>query len=123
MKRILLVAAILAGLPTCVPTLYLPESPPQIMTIELPEAPDAAYVKARQAVAAMGGRLLNHDATVRMVFARVPGPVVLHIAVLPDRDGSSVQVIGHVGSKHPVGDAWRELRAYAALLRQSAARE
>jgi hypothetical protein len=123
MKRVLLVAAILAGLPTCVPWVYLPNSPPQMMTINLPETPEAAYVKARQAVAAMGGHILNSDATVRMAFAHVPGPVVLHIAVLPDRDGASVQVIGHVRSNHPEGVAWRELQEYAAVLRQAAARE
>ena len=123
MKHVLLVAAILATLPTCVPWVYLPDSPPQMMTVDLPVAPEAAYVKARQAVAAMGGYLLNHDATVRMAFAQVPGPVVLHIAVLPDRNGASVQVIGHVRSSHPVGVAWRELQEYAAVLRQSVARE
>src|SRR5215217_12553 len=81
MKRVLLVIAILAGLPTCVPWVYLPTTPPQMMTVNLPVAPEAAYVKARQAVAAMGGRLLTDDATVRMAFAHVPGPVVLDIAV------------------------------------------
>jgi hypothetical protein len=65
-----------------------------MMTVNLPVAPEMAYVKARQAVAAMGGHILNYDDTVRMAFAHVPGPVVLNIAVLPDRNGASVQVIG-----------------------------
>jgi len=94
-----------------------------MMTVNLPVAPETAYVKARQAVAAMGGHILNEDATVRMAFAQVPGPVVLNIAVLPDRNGASVQVIGHVRSTHPEGVAWRELHEYAAVLRESAARE
>ena len=123
MKRALLVIAILAGLPTCVPWVYLPTTPPQMITVNLPVAPEAAYVKARQAVAAMGGRLLTDDATVRMAFAQVPGPVVLDIAVLPDRNGASVQVIGHVRATHPEGVAWRELHEFAAILRQSAVRE
>jgi hypothetical protein len=123
MKRVLLVIAILAGLPTCVPWVYLPTTPPQMMTVNLPVAPEAAYVKARQAVAAMGGHILNYDDTVRMAFAQVPGPVVLNIAVLPDRNGASVQVIGHVRSTHPEGVAWRELQEYAAVLRQSVVRE
>ena len=123
MKRVLLVIAILAGLPTCVPWVYLPTTPPQMMTVNLPVAPEMAYVKARQAVAAMGGHLLNYDDTVRMAFAHVPGPVVLNIAVLPDRNGASVQVIGHVRSNHPEGVAWRELQEYAAVLRQSVGRE
>jgi hypothetical protein len=87
--------------PTCVPWIYLPTTPPQMITVNLPVAPEAAYVKARQAVAAMGGRLLTDDVTVRMAFAHVPGPVVLNIAVLPDRNGASVQVIGHVRATHP----------------------
>ena len=123
MKRVLLVVAILAGLPACLPWVYLPDSPPQMMTVNLQLVPEAAYVKDRQAVKAMGGHILNDDDTVRMAFARVPGPVVLHIAVLPDRDGASVQVLGHVGSNHPEGVAWRELQEYAAVLRQAAARE
>jgi len=94
-----------------------------MMTVNLPVAPEMAYVKARQAVAAMGGHLLNYDDTVRMAFAHVPGPVVFNIAVLPDRNGASVQVIGHVRSNHPEGVAWRELQEYAAVLRQSVGRE
>jgi hypothetical protein len=123
MKRVLLVIAILAGLPTCVPWVFLPTTPPQMLTVKLLMAPEAAYGKARQAVAVMGGHLLTDDATVRMAFAHVPGPVVLDIAVLPDRDGASVQVIGHVRATHPEGVAWRELREYAAVLRELAARE
>jgi hypothetical protein len=110
-------------LPTCSPMVYLPATPPQMMTVNLPVEPETAYVQARQAVAVMGGRILNQDATVRMAFARVPGPVALHIAVLPERNGASVQVLGHVGSNHPEGVAWRELREYAAVLRASSARE
>jgi hypothetical protein len=123
MKRVLLVIAILAGLPTCVPWVFLPTTPPQMLTVKLLMAPEAAYGKARQTVAVMGGHLLTDDATVRMAFAHVPGPVVLDIAVLPDRDGASVQVIGHVRATHPEGVAWHELREYAAVLRELAARE
>jgi hypothetical protein len=123
MKHVLLVAVLLAGMPACLPTFYLPASPPQMTTVQVPEAPDAAYQKARQAVAAMGGRILNHDATVRMAFASVPGPVVLHIAVLPDRDGAEVLVTGHARSDRPVEDAGRALREYTAVLHQEAVRE
>ena len=84
MKHLLLVA-VLAGVPACLPPFYLPASPPQLTTIRLPEAPEAAYRHARQAVAAMGGRLLNHDTPTRMAYARVPGAVVLYITVLPNQ--------------------------------------
>jgi hypothetical protein len=123
MKRILLVAALLAGVPACLPTFYLPASPPQMTTVQLPEMPNTAYVKARQAVAAMGGHLLNHDATARLAYALVPGPVVLHIAVLPDRDGAEVLGTGRARSDRPVEDAGRALRAYTAFLHQAAACE
>jgi|RhiMetdeSRZDD1v2_1073273.scaffolds.fasta_scaffold72922_1 hypothetical protein len=122
MKPVVLVAALLACVPACIPTFYLPASPPQMTTVQVPEAPEAVYVKARQAVAAMGGRLLNHDATARMAFALVPGPVVLHIAVLPDRDGAEVLVTGRARANRPVEDAWRALREYTAFLHQEAAR-
>jgi hypothetical protein len=92
-------------------------------TVQLPEAPEAVYLHARRAVAAMGGHLLNHDATARMAFARVPGSVVLHIAVLPDRDGAEVLVTGHARANRPVEDAWRALSEYTAFLRQEAARK
>ena len=123
MKHILLVAALLTGMPACLPTFYLPATPPQMMTIQLPEAPEAAYVQARQAVQAMGGRIRNADATARMAFATVPGSVVLWIAVLPDRDGAEVLLTGRVKPNRPVEDAWRALREYAAFLHQEAARE
>jgi hypothetical protein len=123
MKPVLLVVAILAGVPACLPTFYLPESPPQMTTLYLSEAPEAAYLHARRAVAAMGGHILNHDATVRMAFAQVPGSVVLHIAVLPDRGGAEILVTGHARSNRPVEDAWRALREYAAVLHQEAAHE
>jgi Tfp pilus assembly protein PilN len=123
MKHVLLVVAILAGVPACLPTFYLPESPPQMTTVQLPEAPDAAYLQARRAVAAMGGRILNYDVTTRMAFAQVPGSVVLYIAVLPDRNGAEILVTGHARSNRPVEDAWRALREYAALLHQEAAHE
>ena len=123
MKRVLLVATILAGLTACVPTFRPPASPPQMTTVQLPEAPDAVYLKARQAVTAMRGRILSHDATARMVFATVPGLEVLHIAVLPDRNGAEVLLTGHVRSNRPVEDAWRALQEYAAFLRQEATRE
>jgi hypothetical protein len=123
MKHVLLVVALLAGVPACLPASYLPASPPHMTTIQLPETPDAAYLHARQAVAAMGGRILNHDATVRVAFAQVPGTVVLHVAVIPDQSGAAVLVTGHVMSDHPLGDAGRELRAYVALLRRAAVRE
>ena len=123
MKHVLLVVALLAGVPACLPASYLPASPPHLMTIQLSEAPDAAYLHARQAVTAMGGRIFSHDATARVAFAHVPGTVVLHIAVIPDQTGAEVLVTAHVMSDHPRGDAGRELRAYAAFLRRSAARE
>jgi hypothetical protein len=123
MKHVVLIAAILVGVSACLPTFYLPASPPQMTTVRLPEMPDAAYLQARRAVAVMGGRLLNHDATVRMAYALVPGPVVLHIAVLPDRDGAEVLVTGRATSDHPVEDAGRALREYTAFLHPEAVRE
>ena len=66
-----------------VPWVFLPTTPPQMLTVKLLMAPEAAYGKARQAVA----------------------------------------VMGHVRATHPEGVAWRELREYAAVLRELAARE
>lgn len=123
MKHVLLVVALLAGLPACLPTLYLPETPPQMTTLSLSEVPEAAYLRARRAVAAMGGRILNADAPTRMAFAHMPGAVVLYIAVLPDRNGAEILVIGHARSDRSVEDAWRALREYAAFLHQEAAHE
>ena len=123
MKHVLLVVAILAGVPACLPTFYLPETPPQMTTVQLPEVPEAAYLHARRAVKAMGGRILNYDTTTRMAFAHVPGSVVLYIAVLPDRDGAEVLVTGHARANRPVEDAWRALGEYTAFLRQEAARK
>ena len=123
MKHVLLVVTILAGLPACLPTFYLPKTPPQMTTLYLSEVPEAAYLRARRAVAAMGGRILNADAPTRMAFAHVPGSVVLYIAVLPDRNGAEILVIGHAKSNRPVEDAWRALREYAAVLHQEAAHE
>jgi hypothetical protein len=122
MKPLLLVA-ILAGVPACLPPFYLPASPPQMTTLRLPEAPEAAYRQARQALAAMGGRLLNHDTTTRMAYARVPGAVVLSITVLPDKDGADVLVIGRAQSDRPVDDARLAFRTYATFLHQEATRE
>jgi hypothetical protein len=124
MKHVLCVVAILAGVPACLPTFYLSESsPPQMTTVQLPAAPEAAYLHARRAVAAMGGRILNDDATTRMAFAQVPGSVVLYIAVLPDRNGAEILVMGHARSNRPVEDAWRAVREYVAVLHQEAAHE
>ena len=123
MKPVLLVVTLLAGLPACLPTFYLPETPPQMTTLYLSEVPEAAYLRARRAVAAMGGRLLNADAPTRMAFAHVPGAVVLYIAVLPDRHGAELLVIGHARSDRPVEDALHALREYAAVLHQEAAHE
>ena len=111
MKHLLLVA-ILAGVPACLPPFYLPASPPQMTTIRLPEAPEAAYRHTRQAVAAT-----------RMAYARVPGAVVLYITVLPDQDGADVLVIGRAQSDRPVDDARLALRQYATVLHQEATRE
>jgi hypothetical protein len=58
-----------------------------------------------------------------MAFAHVPGAVVLYIAVLPDRNGAEILVIGHARSDRPVEDALRALREYAAFLHQEAAHE
>ena len=123
MKPVLLVVAILAGVPACLPPFYLPQTPPQMTTVQLPEVPEAAYLHARRAVKAMGGRILNDDVTTRMAFAHVPGSVVLYIAVLPDRNGAEILVIGHGRSNRPVEDAWRALREYVAFLHQEAAHE
>ena len=49
MKPVLLVVAILAGVPACLPTFYLPQTPPQMTTVQLPEVPEAAYLHARRA--------------------------------------------------------------------------
>jgi hypothetical protein len=122
MKPLLLVA-LLAGVPACLPTLYLPASPPQMTTLRLLVAPEAAYLQARQAVAAMGGRLLNHDTTTRMAYALVPGSVVLYITVLPARDRADVLVIGRARADRPVDDARLALRQYTAFLHQEATRE
>jgi hypothetical protein len=92
-------------------------------TVQLPEAPDAVYLKARQAVKAIGGRIVTQDATARMVFANVPGLELLYIAVLPDRNGAEVLLTGHIRANRPVEDAWRALQEYTAFLRQSAAHE
>lgn len=118
MKRVLLIATILAGLTACVPTFGPLAYPPQMTTVKLPETPDAAYLKARRAVAAMGGHIISHDATVRMAFAKMPGSVILNIAVIPDETGAEVLVTGHVMSNRPLEDPWRDFREYAALLRQ-----
>src|SRR5689334_14560562 len=124
MKHVLLIVVILAGVPACLPTFYLSESsPPQMTTVQLPEAPEAAYRHARRAVGAMGGRILNDDVTTRMAFAHVPGSVVLYITVLPDRNGAEILVMGHVRANRPVEDAWRALREYVAFLHQEAAHE
>jgi hypothetical protein len=123
MKPVLLVVAILAGVPACLPTFYLPDTPPQMTTLYLSEAPEAAYLHARRAVAAMGGRILNADAPTRMAFAHVPDAVVLYITVLPDRNGAEILVTGRARPNRPAEDAWRALRAYAAVLHQEAARE
>ena len=118
MKCLLLVVVILTGCTACVSSVQSPASPPQMTTVTLPEAPEVAFLKARQAVAAMGGHVVSNDATVRMAFAEVPGSVVLHVAVIPDPTGAEVLVTGHVMAPHPRGDAWRELHTYTALLRQ-----
>ena len=123
MTRVLLVAAILTCFSACIPAYYVPASPPQMTTVQLPAAPDAVYLQAHRAVRAMGGHILNHDATARMAYALVPGPVVLHIAVLPDRDGTEVLLTGRTTANRPVEDAWRALREYAAFLHQGAAPE
>jgi hypothetical protein len=123
MKPVLLVVALLAGVPACLPTYYLPETPPQMTTVQLPAAPEAAYLHARRAVAAMGGRILNADVTTRMAFAHVPGSVVLYITVLPDRNGAEILVMGHARSNRHVEDAVRAVREYVAFLHQEAAHE
>jgi hypothetical protein len=118
MKCLLLVVVILTGFTACVASVQSPASPPQMTTVTLPEPPAAAFLKARRAVTAMGGHIVTDDATVRMAFAEVPGPVMLHVAVIPDPAGAEVLVTGHVMATHPGEDAWRELRAYTSLLRQ-----